>query len=226
MARFPRKPLSWPQGRPPPGCSTGEAGMPSGGKNGNFLALLLAVGMMAAAVALAYFFLMPKPAQQYGGKIEVFPSFGKVLVEGSGASARIFSSCGPFRAFLDGKPLGEFEQRAEVKLAASEGRHVLEAKNSRCSERLEFEVKKAECSGSGAQECAVGNCTGVRACAGGFYSACQLPKKICTPGQKVGCSTNACAFGYKTCNGCGTDYGPCLAPGAGPSCDAANSSCN
>lgn len=199
--------------------------MAAKGKTANFWALLLAVAIMACAVFFAYFFLMPRQAQQAGGKIEIFPSFGKALVEGSPASARIFSSCGKFGAFLDGNPLGEFEQRAELKLEAWEGVHVLEAKNQQCSERVEFEVKKAECGGNEARDCSIGNCTGVQVCSGGFYSACALPKKICTPGQKVGCSTNACAFGYKTCNGCGTAYGPCLAPGVNSSCDA-NASCN
>ncbi|MEM2137469.1 MAG: hypothetical protein QW568_00075 [Candidatus Anstonellaceae archaeon] len=183
-------------------------------KNAN-LAVLLSLAVIVAAVGAVYFFLIPKePPAQYGAKLEIYPSFSRELLEGKAASAKFFSSCGAFTVYLDGQRLGDYEQRAEVPISAGIGNHTLEAKNQQCGEKFEFEVKAAECNDGEVRECGSDSCPGKQECAGGFFGSCQTPKKVCVPGQKVGCSSSACSFGYKTCNQCGTEYGPCTPDGS------------
>jgi hypothetical protein len=197
--------------------------------NSGNLAALLSLAVIAIAVGATYFFLIPKeqPAQ-YGAKIEIYPSFSGVLLEGKAASAKFFSSCGNFSVYLDGKKLGDYEQRAEVPISTGIGSHTLEAKNAECGEKFEFEVKAAECSDGEVKWCSIDGCQGKQECAGGFFGSCQMPKKVCVPGQKVGCSSSACSFGYKACNRCGTEYGPCTPDGSGNASSAncsSNASC-
>ncbi|VVC01750.1 Uncharacterised protein [uncultured archaeon] len=180
---------------------------------------------MVIALAIFYFFIMPKPqAETYNGTIDIYPSFSGFAQEGNGETARIFSSCGAFEVYLDKNKLGEFGQRAYVKIEAAEGSHTLEAKNPSCEKKLDFEVRKAECLGNENRSCEVDGCSGTETCAGGFFGSCIRPSRICTPNERVGCSLNACGFGYKYCNGCGTAFGQCQ--GSNSSCNAANSSCN
>ena len=80
-----------------------------------------------------------------------------------------------------------------------------------------------ECSSSGRQNCTLEGCPGMKTCYGGRYGNCIVPRKICVPGAKIGCSTDACKFGYATCNPCGTGYGACLPR---PIYNATNSSPN
>jgi len=188
------------------------------------LSVLLSLAVIAAAVGATYFFLIPKEQPvQYGAKLEIYPSFSGALLEGKAASAKFFSSCGDFSVYLDRQHLGDYEQRAEVPISAGIGSHTLEAKNSECVEKIVFEVKKAECSEREARGCSSGGCPGKQECVGGFFGNCQMPKKVCVPGQKVGCSSSACSFGYKTCNRCGTEYGPCTPDG---SVNATSASCS
>ena len=87
-----------------------------------------------------------------------------------------------------------------------------------------------ECSGNGQQNCTIDGCPGTLTCYGGGYGVCQPKRKICVPGEKIGCSTDACKFGYAVCNSCGTGYSECLprpiynATNSTPPCTS--SSCN
>ncbi|MCX6772988.1 MAG: hypothetical protein NTV88_04430 [Candidatus Micrarchaeota archaeon] len=83
-------------------------------------------------------------------------------------------------------------------------------KLSGAAPKTQPQAQVIECSGSVKQNCSASGCTGTKTCYGGRYSKCILPRKICVPGAKIGCSTDACKFGYATCNPCGTAYGECL----------------
>ena len=76
------------------------------------------------------------------------------------------------------------------------------------------------CNNGQAQPCEISGCIGNQTCRNGFYSDCALPRKICVPFSKIGCSSDSCKFGYAICNPCGTGYGVCLPPPA----NATNSS--
>jgi hypothetical protein len=70
-------------------------------------------------------------------------------------------------------------------------------------------VAVKECSGNESRPCIIGQCQGVQKCSGGAYSDCLLPRKICIPGEKSGCTLDSCQFGYMACNSCGTGFLPC-----------------
>ncbi len=64
------------------------------------------------------------------------------------------------------------------------------------------------CSENETRQCMVGNCSGEQRCIDGRWTSCRV-KMICVPGSKVPCATYGCAYGYKTCNECGSGYGEC-----------------
>jgi hypothetical protein len=56
----------------------------------------------------------------------------------------------------------------------------------------------------------VNGCPYQRVCVGGVWSACQQANPVCTPGEVVNCEPNPDGFiSRKTCNICGTGWGPC-----------------
>ncbi|MBN2478534.1 hypothetical protein JXB01_04565 [Candidatus Micrarchaeota archaeon] len=65
-----------------------------------------------------------------------------------------------------------------------------------------------ECGKGEMQKCFLNECEGVKYCNYGYWGECTL-KKVCTPGEKVYCA-DVCPTAYKTCNECGTGYGPCI----------------
>ncbi len=56
--------------------------------------------------------------------------------------------------------------------------------------------------------CEFKNCQGMRTCENGEWSFCTI-KIICKPNSTTECYKNGCVSGYKICNECGTEYGPC-----------------
>ena len=190
------------------------------------LKVALAVALIFAAVLAAYWLFSSAPREEGGASIEVFLDSKGAVFEGEQLAVKAFSSCGKFDLFLDRKKLAEGETRAQAAFVANVGKHVIEAKGNGCDRKLEFEAVARQCNDGEEQDCAIGSCTGRQACAAGRFGNCVLPKKVCVPGTKTGCTLNSCQFGYRICNECGTGYSDCSLEGnASASCGAANSSC-
>jgi hypothetical protein len=175
--------------------------------------LLLPILLACIAILVAYSFL-PKigagpDSDGQGGEISLHLS-GWPLVEGNNATLRAFSTCGPFGVSLDGAGLGSGEAAFSAQFPLEAGGHAFTASGSGCNSTLAFIVQPRECSGNATEGCSRGGCAGSRQCTNGVFSDCELRRKICVPGERMGCSTDACAFGYATCNPCGTGFGGCL----------------
>ena len=173
--------------------------------------------LAVAALAIIVFFILftqiyPILASRDGGQqgeIAVLLQPERIL-EGEGATAKAFSSCGSFALYLDGSKISEGESKAEAAISPAAGGHLLEAKNEKCSSSLPFSVLKKECAEGQVKECGEGNCTGNQTCRRGLWGGCELQRKVCVPGQKIGCGLDGCHFGYAACNDCGNAFGPCL----------------
>ena len=188
--------------------------MPSGNNDGKKPGqpLLSAASLLVllAAVLLIVICFPQKTGGDEGGAIDVFIDSSAPLLENSPISIRAFSSCGDFSLYLDGKELGSGSTRVSASVYSDAGAHQLVAKNGKCAASKEFSVSKKECEENQARPCQEGTCAGTKTCIGGAFGPCLLPPKVCLPGQAVGCSVDSCRFGYRTCNQCGTAFGPCL----------------
>ena len=175
------------------------------------LAFLLPILLVCAAIVAVFSFL-PKQDEgaPQGGAISLSLD-GQPLVSGGTAALRAVSTCGGFDVSLDGAWLGNGSPVLSVPFLLEEGSHSIFAQGQGCNATLAFTVSARECSGNETAACEKGGCPGVRECIGGIFSGCSLPKKVCYPGEKVGCSTNGCSFGHIVCNPCGTGFGKCAA---------------
>ncbi len=179
------------------------------------LALLLMLFLACAAFAVAYLFL-PKSAtaQPEGWEISVSLEGSRPFVSGNNATLAAFSTCGKFELYSDGELILPNATRVSMPFALQAGHHYLSAKGQGCEASVPFEVLARECESGQTRACTRDGCEGVQHCQGGIYpQSCSLPKKICVPGERMGCSTDGCKFGYATCNACGTGFGKCL-PGS------------
>ncbi|VVB99503.1 Uncharacterised protein [uncultured archaeon] len=189
-------------------------------RNASLRMLLLIVSAIATVAVLILIFVFKPPfAPPEEMKIDVFLDGATPFFYGQMATAKAFSTCGPFDLFLDSREVASGDSRAQAVLQPAAGRHTIEAKNAKCNALLSFMVLEKECNGGEQKDCVSEGCPGVQTCVNGAYTPCLLPKKICVPGTKLGCSTNGCAFGYEDCNACGTGFGPCT-PRGGASTDS------
>ena len=193
-------------------------------KRGWPIAIIALSALAVAIIVAALIFFGPSPAQQQGDgwKITVYLQGPSQVAENATVELSAFSSCGMFSTFLDGKVQQQGVLEAQASLRAPPGTHLFEAKNGNCSANVSFSVVVRECSDGQVQECYSDGCQGNETCFGGSWGDCVLPRKVCSPGQKIGCSLDGCHFGYSVCNGCGSGFGPCMpenssAPQA-PSC--------
>ncbi|MEM4554446.1 MAG: hypothetical protein QXT25_01180 [Candidatus Anstonellaceae archaeon] len=69
-----------------------------------------------------------------------------------------------------------------------------------------------ECQEGQVRNCTKDGCNGTQKCYRGRWGICVLPRKICNPKERIGCSYDGCRFGYSECNECGTGFGPCILP--------------
>ncbi len=85
--------------------------------------------------------------------------------------------------------------------------------NANCPEEKEcnYDVSCTTCTTGDTLACAdVNGCPYQRICEDGYWSSCQQVNPLCTPGEIVDCEPNADGFiSKKTCNVCGTAWGPC-----------------
>ncbi|MFN7991888.1 MAG: hypothetical protein U0R44_07075 [Candidatus Micrarchaeia archaeon] len=58
------------------------------------------------------------------------------------------------------------------------------------------------------QFCTIGSCSGQSACINGVWSGCRWAR-VCTPGERIPCLKNGCAYAVKECDTCGTGFGEC-----------------
>jgi len=174
-------------------------------------AFLLPILLVCAAI-LAVYFLLPQAGNYapQGGEISLSIE-GRPLVSGNTVALRAVSTCGEFDVSLDKAGFGNGTATLSQPFLLEEGNHTFFAQGNGCNSTLAFKVAARECEGNQTMECEMNNCTGARKCTGGVFSSCTLPKKICSPGERVGCSTDGCSFGYITCNQCGTGFGKCTA---------------
>ncbi|MFA6907648.1 MAG: hypothetical protein WC263_02370 [Candidatus Micrarchaeia archaeon] len=140
---------------------------------------------------------------------------GGPLVSGNTASLRAVSACGEFGVSLDGAWFGNGSPLLSSPFLLQEGSHVFSAQGKGCNSTLAFTVLARACAANETKECERNGCPGIRKCAGGLFSECALLKKVCSPGEKVGCHVDSCSSGHMVCNPCGTSFGKCL-PGAIP----------
>jgi len=184
-------------------------------KENSAFTLVLCILLACTALAVAYAF-MPKsaPGQDDSGRPTLTLELERApFVDGNTATAHVLSTCGGFELSLDGQKAGESEMYLDFPFFLSPGGHTLRANGSGCSVELPFLVLERECFGNQTKPCTVGDCAGLRSCQNGIFSSeCSLPRKICVPGEKIGCSTDGCKFGYSICNSCGSGFGPCLPP--------------
>ncbi len=171
--------------------------------------VMLLLLFLAAILCFLFFFRPHSPAASEE-KIEIFINRAMPLPPGTMAKINAFSSCGNFSLFLDGREIAQGGSSIDYALLPTSAKHTLEAKNSRCKASLEVGVAQKECEDGEQSPCTQSGCSGKRSCVNGIFAPCSLPKKICVPGERAGCSTDACRFGYATCNACGDAYGPCL----------------
>jgi hypothetical protein len=185
-------------------------------RQNNILALLLLVFLACAAIIVAYLFLPHAQAgNAYGGGEITIKLDGSPYVSGSTAYVRAVSTCGDFKIFLDGENIGGGAPYFESPLLLTQGRHLLLAQSGSCISEFHFEAIARECSGNQTRQCDAGGCSGIRRCENGIYSkVCTFQKKVCVPGERIGCSTDGCKFGYAICNPCGTGFGKCGDGGA------------
>ncbi|MFA6214106.1 MAG: hypothetical protein WC717_02395 [Candidatus Micrarchaeia archaeon] len=197
-------------------------------ENKSTIPFLLPILLVCAAIAVAYYFLPSLGATglegQAGSVISLELSGRQPYVAGRMASARAISSCGAFVLSLDGKKIGEGGAYASVPVELEQGSHALLAQGNGCSASMPFSVLPRECLGNETMECSAGGCPGTRKCDDGAFSPCMLPKKVCWPGEEIGCSTDGCSFGHATCNRCGTAFGRCAPDSEKENSSAANCS--
>jgi hypothetical protein len=175
------------------------------------LAIIALFALAVAGIVAALIFFGPGPAQQGdGGKISVYLQGPSQVTENAPVKVSAFSSCGVFSTFLDGKVQQQGVLEAEAIIRVPPGTHVFEAKNGNCSGNVSFSVVAPQCSGGQVQQCNSEGCPGTETCFGGNWGDCVLPRKVCSPGQKIGCSLDGCHFGYSACNQCGSGFGPCM----------------
>lgn len=184
----------------------------------------------AAALAiflLAIFFMVPKSEPQNDrGRLDVYLEGPHAVMENTPVKISAFSSCGEFSTFVDGVAQGRNVASASVSLILPPGTHRFEAKNSNCSDNVSFSVQERECDDGQVDSCSEGMCTGNKSCRGGRWGGCIMPKRVCPPGQKIGCSIDGCNFGYTTCNACGSGFGNCIAANATSNSSNAASNCS
>jgi len=171
--------------------------------------ILAAAALLSLLLAAIYFFL-PRETGAAEQKIDIYLISPQHVMEKSEVRLSVFSSCGAFSTFVDGKPLESGVQSAKLSSTFPPGEHLFEARNENCSSNASFTVERQECEDGQTQSCSEGACNGTMRCHGGRWGSCDLPKKVCSPGQRIGCSTDGCRFGYKTCNPCGSGFGECL----------------
>ena len=175
------------------------------------LALFLSILLVCAVILAVYCFLPTVDSGAPQGGDILLSIDGRPHVSGNTATLRAVSKCGAFDVLLDGTGFGNGAPLLSMPFLLEEGRHVFFAQGNGCNSTLVFTVLARECNGDETKECEKDGCTGARKCAGGIFLECALPKKVCYPGEKVGCSINGCSFGYMTCNQCGTSFGKCAA---------------
>jgi len=175
----------------------------------NTLAFLLPLLLVCAAILAAYSFF-PKTGAETPSDGSISLSLqGGPLVSGNTATLRAISTCGAFDVLLDGFEFGGGSPLLSRQFLLEDGRHSFFAQGKYCNATLEFIALPRECEANETKECEKSGCAGTRKCEGGIFSECALPERICYPGEKVGCSTNSCSFGYMICNSCGTSFGKC-----------------
>lgn len=176
-------------------------------------AFILPILLVCTAILVAHYFLQAAGPGvgdgSQGGKISLFLD-GAPPISGSTATLRAISTCGAFNVSLDGDAFGSGGALFSQPFLLEGGSHSFFAQGTGCNSTLSFRVALRECFGNETGACEEGGCTGTHTCEGGVFSPCSLPRKICSPGQKIGCSTNGCSFGYAACNQCGTGFGKCL----------------
>lgn len=135
----------------------------------------------------------------------------KEYVEGN--EIRIFgeSTCGNVSVFVDGEKIHakNVDGRFSASLTAVIGAYKITAEGNGCTASRVITVLERECTGNETRDCIINGCDGYQPCRDGRFAACRKNKRVCKPGIKIGCSLDKCRFGYKTCNECGTGYGPC-----------------
>ena len=184
-------------------------------------AFILPILMVCIAILATYYFIPKSDAiRLQGGEISLSLD-GWPFVSGNTATLRAVSTCGAFGVWLDGAVFGNGEPVLSRQFLAEAGSHSFFAQGKDCNSTLAFNVLARECDGNETKECENNGCAGVRRCEAGIFSDCMLPKKICYPGERVGCSTNSCSFGHMACNPCGTSFGECTAGSK-----IGNASCN
>ena len=134
---------------------------------------------------------------------------------------RIVSDCKPAELRLDGEPIqfdykyNGTEYRANITLNLPVGEHKLEiiTEEGTGEKTAAFTIssKIKECEPGIAVDCLTAEgCDGKQDCINYQWTACEKNKMTCTPGSKRPCAVVECQVGHKTCNTCGTGYGPCL----------------
>ena len=83
----------------------------------------------------------------------------------------------------------------------------------------------AECENGAVSDCEADGCPGKKVCQEGFFSDCNIGRKICVPGQRIGCSIDGCRFGYTVCNKCGSGFGGCVGENASKTPACTGNSC-
>jgi hypothetical protein len=174
------------------------------------LVTLVPIVLVCAAILATYQFIPNSSQAPQSPQISLVLDGEAPYVSGRAVTLRVFSTCGPFGIFVDNEKSGEGLAYAEMQLVLLAGRHAFEAKSSGCNATLAINVAALQCAFNQTEPCAVNGCQGVRTCSNGAYSSCILPRRVCVPGEKIGCSFDGCEFGHAICNPCGSGFGACV----------------
>jgi len=97
-----------------------------------------------------------------------------------------------------------------ININLPKGNYVLEIGNNETRINKYIEIFEKECELNETKECTTEKgCDGTQKCEYYEWGPCYKNKIICIPGSKAGCAITPCIAGTKTCNPCGTGYGPC-----------------
>ena len=181
------------------------------------LTTVVPIVLVCAAILGLYLFLPGGSPAPESPQISLSLDASQPYISGRAATLRAFSTCGPFGVYIDGERSGEGASYAQLPLALRAGSHLFEAKNGNCSASIAISVAASQCDGNQTEQCTANGCEGFRICSNGVFSICIIPRKVCVPGEKIGCSVDGCAFGHATCNPCGSGFGECLPDNGGSS---------
>ena len=120
----------------------------------------------------------------------------------------IISNCGDLNAYLDNKEIEIVDNCISINLPI--GYYILKIESDETEISRDIEIFRKECELDEIKSCTIYGCDGTQRCENYEWEQCYKNTVICVPGSTAPCAITPCVAGKKTCNSCGTGYGPCV----------------